>query len=429
MTTRLVWHVGTPKSGTTYLQSVLRQNRERLAEAGWLVAGETHLDLVRSGMAVREDPGLSRLPERAQRSWDRVVQEILDWPGEAAVLSYELFAGASEDQIRRARARFGDLQVSVVVTARELGGVVSSAWQERLKFGLDVPLGDWEPRPEGAGPAAQWSWRTLDPASVGGRWQVAVEHPADVHLVTVPVGGPPQELWRRFAEASGLEVSGLSLAVAAANESLSPVRAEVLRRVNALVADRFPTPREASVWLRDTLAHRVLARGGEEKPGLSDAQFQQIQERARHSGAALAASSWVIHGDLADLEPRQPDGRLPGDVPEDEIARVAVEALAQLLVDQRDQQSKRTVAAAPGPAPDEPPASLMTRVRREGAARLLARLDRRLGELEEQVRASRRLHLRVAELEDLVAELLVVSGDVDDAALRRALATYRKQSV
>ena len=62
MTERVFLHVGSPKSGTTYLQRVLRHNQDRLADQGVLVAGRTHGELVHAGFVVREDPRLANLP-------------------------------------------------------------------------------------------------------------------------------------------------------------------------------------------------------------------------------------------------------------------------------------------------------------------------------------------------------------------------------
>ena len=424
MTKRLYWHVGTPKSGTTYVQSVLRHNAERLAASGWLVAGESHLELVRSGMAVREDPNLATLPEQARNSWTRVVQQIREWSGDC-VLSYELFAGASPEQIARAMAEFEGHEIHVVVTARELGAVVPSGWQERLKFGLTTELEAWEPRPEAAGPVAQWSWRTLDAASVADRWGGALPEPARLHLVTVPPQAAPGELWRRFAEACSLDVPGLDLAVERANESLTPARAEVLRRVNEHVAATFDGPREASVWLRDMLAHRILARGGGERPGLTDEQFAALQARGEASIERLGNAGWTVHGDLADLRTRRPEGRTPGEVADGEIADVAIEAVAALLLELRTARH-----AAPRQEPvEDVQQGLRGRVRRLGATVVLDQLRRRIGVLEAKVQEERRLHQRVAELEDLVAELLLPAEGKGDEVVRRAIHRYRRGSL
>ena len=99
-------HVGSPKSGTTYLQSVLRGNIDRLADAGVLVAGKTHTELVHAGLVLREDPRAEKLLDDDQRkSWDRVVQQVAKWRGHAVIISYELLSAASAEQARRAGVR------------------------------------------------------------------------------------------------------------------------------------------------------------------------------------------------------------------------------------------------------------------------------------------------------------------------------------
>ncbi len=54
MARRVFFHVGTLKTGTTYLQRVMWENRDRLREAGTLFAGEYYHDRVWATQTVRE---------------------------------------------------------------------------------------------------------------------------------------------------------------------------------------------------------------------------------------------------------------------------------------------------------------------------------------------------------------------------------------
>ena len=85
MTERVYLHVGCPKSGTTYLQRVLRHNEEELRRQGVLVAGRTHVELVHAGFVVRDDNRLKQLPDRASRAWDRIVEQVRDFDGSSAL--------------------------------------------------------------------------------------------------------------------------------------------------------------------------------------------------------------------------------------------------------------------------------------------------------------------------------------------------------
>jgi len=440
MTERVYMHVGAPKSGTTYLQKVLDTNRQTLADAGVLVVGESRVDLVHAGMAVREDPRLDTLPETARQAWSRLVAEIRAWPGHTAVLSYELLGGASTEQVRRALADLAGLEVHVVVSARDFAKAVPSAWQEKLKFAFTQPLEQWVPRPEEDGPRAEWGWRTMDPAGVAARW--GADLPAErVHIVTAPRGDAARdELWRRFAAACSLDVPGLRTDVPRANESLGVVAAELLRRVNERVGAPISSSREQATWIRDTLAHGVLTRLGKEPIGLTEAQHADARERSAAAIATLAASGYDIVGDLEDLRAGDVDGRTPSQVTEPELLDAATRTIVELLLMVREAATVPTPGPVHEVAEAEPQRGVRGRVGRagKGVARAATsgalflenrRLQARLDALESQVQATRMLQLRVAELGDVVTELLLPAAQRDQEATAAAIAKYRKDSL
>jgi hypothetical protein len=433
VTERLYLHVGAPKSGTTYVQGVLEHNRRRLADAGVLVVGERHLDRIHAAMVVREDRRLESLPASASTAWSRLVAEVRQWPGASAILSYELFAGATSDQVRRALADLDGIEVHVVITARDLGRSVPSAWQERLKFALTTPLERWRPRPESAGARAEWGWRTMDPSGVAARWGSSIP-PERVHIVTVPrAPADEDELWRRFAAATRLTHLDLELTFAHSNESLGLVEAELLRRVNERVRPPIEGNREQAVWLRDTLAHGILAELGREPIGLTDEQFADASARATDAIKALADSGYDLQGDLADLEASRPDARTPSEATDAELLDAAVESIVRLLLLVRE-RTHEVHRSAPGEADEGPRVLAIGKglVRRATAPRIDRRhqaLQERIAELEAQVAESRRLHLRVAELADVVTELLLPPRSADGKVTARALQDYRDQSL
>ncbi len=432
MTQRLYLHVGAPKSGTTYIQGVLEHNRRRLADAGVLVVGERHLDRVHAAMVVREDPRLESLPERASAAWDRLVAEIRHWRGRTAVLSYELFAGASAEQAGRALADLEGIETHLVITARDLGRSLPSAWQERLKFALTTPLERWRPRPESAGVRAEWGWRTMDPSGVAARWGATLP-PERIHVVTVPrEAGDGQELWRRFAVATGLSDHDLDLTFNRTNESLGLVEAELLRRVNERINDRLAGNREHALWLRDTLAHGILVELGREPIGLTDEQFDDATTRSREAIQALAEAGYVVHGDLADLEATRPTARTPGEATDSELLESALETIVRLLLLARDRARESSAAVG---VPDDGPRVLaigkgvLRRVTARRVDRRYQEVAARIAELEARVAENRRLHLRVAELGDVVTELLLPSHASDGRVTTRALNDFRQRSL
>ena len=433
MTKRVYLHVGAPKSGTTYLQLVLETNRARLHDAGVRVVGDTHLDRIHAAMVVRHDPRLENLSESARTSWDRLVKQVRAWRGDVAILSYELFAGASAEQVAAALDDLAGLEVHVVITARDLGASVPSAWQERLKFALTTRLEEWKPRPERAGVRAEWGWRTLDPAGVAARWGATLP-PERVHIVTVPrdatAGSGMPELWHRFATACGLDVPGLVLDVGRVNQSLGVVAAELLRRVNEKIRDPITGNREQARWLRDTLAHGILADLDREPIGLTDEQFADASRRAEQAAERIAAAGYDVRGDLGDLAASRPEARLPGDVTDAELLEAALSTIVRLLELVRD-RTQDLEAAQPGPVEEGSRLSsfgkgVVRRVTSQHVDRRHDQLRARIAELEAEAAASRALHLRVAELTDVVTELLMPPGESSKAVTGRALTRYRK---
>ncbi len=427
MTRRVYLHVGAPKSGTTYLQRVLRHNQVLLAEHGVLVAGRTHAELVHAGFVVREDRRLRDLPPRAAGAWDRVVAQVRDFPGESAVVSYELLAGARRGQAERAIASFDGLEVHVVVTTRDLGRAVSSAWQERLKFALATPLEEWRPRRAKEGPRAEWGWRTMNPASVAQRWGSSLP-PERVHIVTAPRGrGDPTALWDRFAEACGIEGVRLDLSVPPVNESLGVKAVEVLRRVNEQDLGPIEGAREQSKWLRDTLAHAVLAPLDDEPIAITPEQLADAQLRAAAALATIETSGWQVHGDLEDVRATARAARLPSEVPAEELLDVATRTIVALLLELRT-----TSRGSHRPEASEPAGRLSSMgalVRNLPGRSELDELAARLAAVDAQVQEDRRLHERVAVLTDLVGELLLPGAQLDRDAMQEALLAYRKRSL
>lgn len=432
MTQVVYLHVGGPKSGTTFIQQILEHNADTLAKAGVLVVGP-RLELIHAAMAVRGDPRLGDLPAAARDAWDRVAAHVREWQGRSAIVSYELFANASLEQARAALARLEGIEVHVVVSARDLGKAIASSWQEQLKFGVTKPLEAWSP-PQESAVASEWGWRTMQPANVAARW--GADLPAErVHVVTVPArAAGADELWHRFASATGLdEVEDLDLGVERANESLGLVEAELLRRVNAGLDGRIRGGRQRSLWQRDLLAHTILAPIGSEPIGLTEAHAREAADQAAAAIAAITAAGYRVHGDLADLRPSPVEARLPGEVSDAEIAGSAVLALADLLVWSRDSGS------APAPSGGRRPSALagakgavrgsLARLSTPVRDRRVVHLQERIAELEAQVEASRALHLRVATLTDVVAELLLPAAQRDEDLTTKALRTYRDGSL
>ena len=347
MASRIFLHVGTTKSGTTFLQRVLWAHRDLVRERGLLLPGTGGPDHYAAALDVREEPFRLAEPERVDGAWARLVEEMGAWPGDALV-THELFAPATAEQVRRALAQLDGAEVHVVVTARDLARQVPSEWQEHVKHRsvLTFPEFVHEVRSDPRGPFSPNGYHFWDQQDLGGllsRWgQVPAER---VHVVTVPQrSAGPDQLWTRFAGVLGIEADGVDLAAARTNSSLEAEQAELVRRLNAALGDRLPLPGAYTGMVKKALAHRVLAG----RPGTSFALTGEDHafavERAHGMVAAVERLGPHVVGDLQDLvPPATPPDEVSGDaaVEPEAVLDEAVEALVQVL-ERLDQERERT---------------------------------------------------------------------------------------
>lgn len=333
MARRVFFHVGTLKTGTTYLQRVMWKNRDRLRAAGTLFAGTYYNDRVWATQTVR---GMRQPHERAATAWDRMVAEVTAFDGDA-IISHEFFGGASPDQAAKAMARFSSAEIHVVVTARDLFGILPAMWQEQVKFGYTGRFEDYDPLPLEVRPARHWSWRTIDAADVLRRWSVGLP-PERVHVVTVPPAGSPRDLlWTRFAQACDFDPSVASLALPPVNESMGVAEAELLRRVNTGLHEELRHSPEPGRWVRRYLGLEILAKRDGEKLRLPPGRVAGLRTRGEAIVAELRKARYHVVGDLDDLlGPADPPmSRQPEEVGEGELLDVAVDLVNTMLADHR----------------------------------------------------------------------------------------------
>ncbi len=196
MARRVFLHLGLPKTGTSYLQTIVWAHREELRAAGLLVPGRERRDHLWASLVVRDDPRVGRRNPKAPGSWSVLLDESRTWAGDV-LISHEFFCAASAEQARRVIEDLAPAEVHLVVTAREPLGLFTSSWQESLKNKGTTPLDDYG-RGESDDPLQVWDWRALDLGLVLGRWAEGLP-PERIHVVPVPrSGAPTDQLWRSF---------------------------------------------------------------------------------------------------------------------------------------------------------------------------------------------------------------------------------------
>ena len=339
MSRRVYLHVGTPKSGTSYLQDTLARNRAVLERQG--------IDYLHTRTGDHFEAALDLIGERwageekgAQGQWDSLVLEARKARRDILV-SHEILAAATPDKVARALASFPDHEAHVIVTARDLGRQIPAEWQERVKHRGRLAYGSFLSRlhrnyRRSAEP--MWFWRVQHLPRILATWGADLP-PERVHLVTVPPsGGPRDALWNRFAGVIGLDPHAGYVESTTTNASLGAAEVTMLRRLNIALAERR-VPRETYVdWVRETIVKEVLA----QRP---DKVQATVPPRRRATVEAIttawieeiAAAGYDVVGDLAELRPIWPEDADawpdPDHADADRIAEAAIESLAHVLAE------------------------------------------------------------------------------------------------
>ncbi len=340
MVRTVFFHVGLPKTGTTYLQTLLWSNEVELRRQGVLLPGASVREHLWASGVVREDPKLARRGPDAAGAWERLVADIVAWPG-TAIVSHEFFAAASSEQVTRTLARLEGAEVHVVVTAREAVSLVTARWQEVVKNGSTVPI-DGYPVTENISPENEWGWGTLDLGDVLERWGATLP-PERVHVLTLPRPGTPRdELWLRFAGLVGIDPTTCDPSSSVQNESLGVVEVELLRRVNADL-DGFTAAIDRGNWIRGYLAEGKLVPRKGEKFWPSPWRVEELRARGDRSADVVQQRGYDVIGDAADLRTPAdlPERRHPDDVTEAELVAAASATIAAMMTDVRSLTRQR----------------------------------------------------------------------------------------
>lgn len=340
MTRRVFLHIGLPKSGTTYVQTVLAENKERLAErANLLYPGRTWEAQVKAVRDLRSK-NVGGAVGGSRGAWQRLVDEISAWDGDS-VVSMEWLAGATTQDVRRTFASFPHQQVNVIISMRDLARTIPAAWQE---FVQNRETWTWSefiravssdaPR---ATPAGDRFWSQQDIGKILTVWRDAI--PAErIHVVTLPQpGAPAGELWSRFA--SVLEIDGLLFDASGkgSNESLGRESAELMVRVSETSRLRGIDRKTYEEMLKQATAKRGLSkRRHVERP--QHRLPHDLEEWARVRSAqhieVIKAAGVDVVGDLSELEPTFSEDRLGDDgVDAEAVLEAAVEGLVALAMD------------------------------------------------------------------------------------------------
>jgi hypothetical protein len=300
------------KTGTTFLQRILVQNKETLAAHGFLFPGDSWKAQIRGAQEiVRAIPKDPVLRAEAQGAWQPLADDMLRHRGVASVVSMEFLSHGSPQGAQAAVQSLAPAEVHVILTVRDATAMIPAQWQTAVRSGRTDSWPDFSKRIRRAGGPRTRMGLFSDQTAVRFRrfqdvtrmldaWGQQVP-PERLHVVTVPTSSKdPRLLWERFAGVIGLDPD-LCSTPDRANESLGYASAELLRRVNVALGD-VPLS-EYNATVREQLAGQVLApRSAQEaRPRLDRRTFDFGLGWNLRTRAAIDSSGAQVTGDLDDL--------------------------------------------------------------------------------------------------------------------------------
>ncbi len=332
-TDRVTLHVGTMKSGTSYLQALLFAEKPRLAAAGVLVPGA---DWGVQSRGIQQAIGNS---DKRTHVWDPMVADIVGHDG-PTLISMEYLGPVRAKKIGRIVGRLGG-DVDVVFTLRDLNRTLVSMWQETVQNGRSWTWDDYHAEAAAAAPgtgdgvfdrdtAGGTFWRQQSIVRMVREWG-SVVGPERITVVTVPPPGADRsELARRFGAATDVDF-GADPVVPVANESLGLASILALRRLNELLDEAGLAYPAAFKLRKKILAKTVLAARKRDEGALGLPVQDWVVAQTRDTISALQDCGVRLVGDWADLEPVAVPGAAPADVPDADVTEAALAGLAGLI--------------------------------------------------------------------------------------------------
>ena len=383
-TRRCYLHVGSPKTGTSYLQSVMWASRPALADQGLSLPLRGVGDHFRLTLLLRGLLDEAMDPPMAFDVLDRLAAELPTLPGDRLLISHELLAPVRTKRTKLLLDVLSDYEVHLVITARDLARQVPAEWQQGVKHRATLSYEEFLSRVVDR--EAEHFWAVQDVADIARRWGADLP-PERVHVVTVPQrGAPAGTLLERFCSVLQVDPGSLVIDAARANPSMGAQQAELLRRVNIALGDRLPHPRAGYARVaKDHLGDRILAAQDGLPLTLPSRLDGWVHDVSREMVDRVREQGYTVVGDLEELMPAA--GTSSADsasITEAAVLEAAVQAIASLLHQRhRDLEDLRSLRRSARSATGEqsgpvPPPTRWLALPRRAAGRVRSAIRRRL---------------------------------------------------
>ncbi|MEI7453129.1 MAG: hypothetical protein WCK04_02740 [Actinomycetes bacterium] len=301
---QILLHIGVHKTGTTAIQDAFARNRGLLTTLGvsYPGTGQAHRNLASSVMQrpLGWRTGGAQLPD--PELWSDFLDEAKKFEG-ITVCSSEFFAESTDDVAQRIVDQIGINNVHVVITLRNFGKILPSAWQQILKSGYEFGYVHWLTNVLSGTdlePKSQVFWTRHRHDEVVTRWAKIVG-PKKVTVVVVD-DSKRDSIFRDFESLLGIAPKTLSSNQGInLNRSMTLAEAELIRRVNEHVGGGKgwkPYSDEVHDGLIKAMVEGRVPDADE--PQLQTPQWA-LDVAARHAAtyvAAIKASEVNVMGDL-----------------------------------------------------------------------------------------------------------------------------------
>ncbi len=342
-------HIGLQKTGTSYLQSIFWQSQQELTRQGLDMVPGSKRDTFHLMLSVRGRFNPEFDPPEVGRALEQLPGHLAAARGSRALISEESLAPCNDDQIEALVAACAGREVHLILTIRDLGRQIPSAWQQLLQSGGSMPFDAYlrrlkktEDRPS----SKHWANKNVN--QILDRWSAHIPENR-IHVVTVPPpGSEPELLLRRFCEVLGIDSALLDRKVGRLNESVGRTQAELLSRVNGHLTKE---DRRRDVYGdvgKRYFAVKVLGAQHGDRILVPARHRTWVREVSAKYVDRIAAGEFHVVGDLADLSPIDEVFARGSAPPSDaEVVDVAARALAQILGERMERQRQRRDRAAP----------------------------------------------------------------------------------
>ena len=301
---KVLIHIGGPKTGTTAIQTALAENRHALNGRGFLYPG-TGKNQQASLFPLKRIAGFQNFISGDPSLWGQLVDEVNQWEG-VVLLSSEVLISVPTDVVNEIVDTIGTSQIEILITGRSLHELVVSQWQEAIKAGDTISLREYANEiargPKNATDSSLIFWLVADYVMPIQRWsqRLGIEN---IILQCVDIAKPDATLrsFEQIAEIpSGLLGTSPQNPV---NQSLTYAESELIRSCNQILLQDTVSNHDFST-LKVKLKRKIISQMPHEdgaKIELPTSYYESIATFVKTEVQRIVNSGARIHGDISLL--------------------------------------------------------------------------------------------------------------------------------